>query len=31
MIKEGSVSIIRNNKEVRKLGPKDSFGENALY
>lgn len=31
MIKEGTVSIWKGNQELRKLGPKDSFGEQALY
>ncbi len=31
MIKEGTVSIWKEGKELRKLGQNDSFGENALY
>jgi cGMP-dependent protein kinase 1 len=31
MIKEGTVSIIKDGKELRKLHKGDSFGENALF
>lgn len=31
MIKEGEVSIWKGQKELRKLGKGDSFGEQALF
>jgi cGMP-dependent protein kinase len=31
IIKEGTVSVLKGNKEVRKLYKGDSFGEQALY
>ena len=31
MIKEGTVSIWKEGKEIRKLSKGDSFGESALY
>ena len=31
MITEGTVMILKEGKEIRTLGPRDSFGEQALY
>lgn len=31
MIKEGTVSVLKGDKEIRKMGKGDSFGEQALY
>ncbi|CAD8173016.1 unnamed protein product [Paramecium octaurelia] len=31
VIKSGEVSVLKGTKEIRKMGAKDSFGEQALY